>query len=201
MKAFKSILEFQEHFHDDTTCRTFLEKMRWGDTPCCVKCGSVNVTRLKDGKYFQCNKKGCRKQFSATIGTIYEKTKIPLIKWFLATYILVNHSKGISSVQLASWLDITQKTAWFLNHRIREVMSDKILNSAAPHTNITDGVWNNLQKQIIGIHHDVSQKHLNLYCKEADFKQRNKSLTQNERFAVAIKQSNGRLEYKKLIGK
>jgi transposase-like protein len=58
------------------------------------------------------------------VGTIYENTKIPLSKWFLATYILSVHSKGISSLQLSNWLGITQKTAWFLNHRIREMLTE-----------------------------------------------------------------------------
>jgi transposase-like protein len=81
------------------------------------------VKRIKDGKRFQCNEKQCRKQFSVTVGTVVENTKIPLTKWFLAMYILSNHSKGISSLQLASWLNVTQKTAWFLNHRIREMLT------------------------------------------------------------------------------
>lgn len=124
MRAFKSILEFQNHFNTDDKCREFLEEQRWGDTPCCPFCASVNVTRLKNGKRFQCNEKECRKQFSVTVGTVAENTKVPLTKWFLAMYILSNHSKGISSLQLASWLGVTQRTAWFLNHRIREMLTD-----------------------------------------------------------------------------
>lgn len=124
IKAFKSILEFQSHFNTDDKCREFLEVQRWGDSPCCPFCASVKVKRLKGGKRFQCNEKECRKQFSATVGTVAENTKIPLTKWFLAIYILSNHSKGISSLQLASWLGVTQKTAWFLNHRIREMLAD-----------------------------------------------------------------------------
>src|SRR5579862_3038515 len=119
MKSFKSILEFQKHFSNEDVCRQFLELQRWGGTPCCTECASTNVTRFKnDARRFQCNEKGCRKQFSVLQGTFAENTKIPLTKWFLAMYILNNHSKGISSLQLASWLDVTQKTAWFLNHRI-----------------------------------------------------------------------------------
>src|SRR5688572_20053513 len=124
MKAFKSILEFQKHFDTDEKCRQFLEVQRWGDTPACPFCASTNVSRLKAGKRFQCNEKECRKQFSATVGTMYENTKIPLTKWFLAMYILSNHSKGISSLQLASWLGVQQRTAWFLNHRIRVMLTD-----------------------------------------------------------------------------
>jgi transposase-like protein len=125
MKAFNSILQFQKHFDTDEKCREFLEQQRWGSTPACPFCASTNVKRLKGGKRFQCNEKECRSQFSVTVGTILENTKVPLTKWFLAMYILNNHSKGISSLQLSKWLGVTQKTAWFLNHRIREMLADK----------------------------------------------------------------------------
>lgn len=80
MKAFNYILEFQKHFDTDDKCRAFLEQQRWGDTPACPFCGSTQVRRLKAGKRFQCNEKVCRKQFSATVGTVVENTKIPLTK-------------------------------------------------------------------------------------------------------------------------
>lgn len=123
MKTFKSILQFQKHFSTDEICREHLEQSRWNGTPACPFCGSIGVHRFPNGKIFKC--RDCRKKFSVTVGTIYENTKIPLTKWYLATYILTNHSKGISSLQLASWLDVTQKTAWFLNHRIREMLTEK----------------------------------------------------------------------------
>jgi transposase-like protein len=123
MKAFKSILAFQKHFDTDEKCREHLELSRWNGTPACPFCGSIGVHRFPNGRIFKC--RDCRKKFSVTVGTMYENTKIPLTKWFLATYILTNHSKGISSLQLASWLDVTQKTAWFLNHRIREMLTEK----------------------------------------------------------------------------
>ena len=126
MKTFASVLQFQKHFDTDEKCRLYLEQQRWGYTPACPHCASTNVGRFKsDVRIFKCRERQCRKKFSVTVGTIYENTKIPLTKWFLATYILTNHSKGISSHQLASWLGITQKSAWFLNHRIREMLTDK----------------------------------------------------------------------------
>ncbi len=102
-----------------------MELQRLNGTPACPFCGSVNVHRFPNGKIFKCREKGCRNKFSVTVGTIYENTKIPLTKWFLATYILSVHSKGISSLQLASWLSVTQKTAWHLNHRIRVMLTGK----------------------------------------------------------------------------
>ncbi|MFL5741387.1 MAG: IS1595 family transposase [Flavisolibacter sp.] len=124
MKAFKSILEFQKEFSTEEKCREYLEQQRWNSTPACPFCGSINVCRFSNGRIFKCREKGCRSKFSVTVGTIYENTKIPLTKWFLATYILAVHSKGISSLQLATWLGVTQKTAWHLNHRIRHMLTN-----------------------------------------------------------------------------
>jgi transposase-like protein len=101
MKTFKSILEFQKEFSTEEKCREYLEQQRWNGTPACPFCGSLNVHRFPNGKIFKCREKECRSKFSVTVGTIYENTKIPLAKWFLATYILSVHSKGISSLQLA----------------------------------------------------------------------------------------------------
>lgn len=125
MKTFKNIFDFQKEFSSEEKCREYLEQQRWNGTPACPFCGSINVHRFPNGKIFKCREKGCRSKFSVTVGTIYENTKIPLVKWFLATYILSVHSKGISSLQLANWIGVTQKTAWFLNHRIREMLAEQ----------------------------------------------------------------------------
>ena len=304
MQPFKSILQFQKHFDTDEKCRTYLELQRWGNTPCCPFCASINVTRLKVGKRFQCNEKQCRTKFSVTVKTVFENTKIPLTKWFFAMYILSNHSKGISSLQLADWLDVTQATAWFLNHRIREMLTDKgaeqlsgvvevdecyiggknknrhaskrvakgrggvddktmvfgaverkgkVITKVIPnttldtlqnaveevvtpntfmvsdehsgynglfrkyihetvqhskgeyvrnkyiHVNTLEGFWNLLRKQIDGIHHSVSPKHLQRYCNEAGYRYNNKELTQDEKFANVLQQCEGRLKYNDLI--
>ena len=124
MKIFKSILEFQKHFDTDEKCRQHLEQTKWNGTPCCPFCASINVHRFPYGKIFKCREKVCRKKFSVTVGTIYENTKIPLNKWYLAQYILSVHSKGISALQLANWLNVTVKTSWFLNHRICEMLKE-----------------------------------------------------------------------------
>ncbi|MGN6401942.1 MAG: IS1595 family transposase [Flavisolibacter sp.] len=124
MKTFKSILDFQKEFSNEEKCREYLEQQRWNGTPACPFCGSLNVCRFSNGKIFKCREKECRQKFSVTVGTIYQNTKIPLTKWFLATYILAVHSKGISSLQLATWLGVTQKTAWHLNHRIRVMLGN-----------------------------------------------------------------------------
>lgn len=305
MKTFKSILEFQKEFSSEDKCRQYLEQQRWSGTPACPFCGSINVHRFPNGKIFKCREKGCRNKFSVTVGTIYENSKLPLTKWFLATYILSVHSKGISSLQLASWLGCTQKTAWHLNHRIREMLTDKapelldgivevdetyvggslknihakkkenlkkddnktmvfgaiqrngkVRTKVIPHTNLEniseaiegfvvegsymvsdehhaynkvgqkykhrkvnhrvkeyvrqedilvhtnnlEGYWNILKKQIDGIHHSVSPKHLQRYCNESGFRYNNRTLLQDERFAAALANCNGSLKYKTLTG-
>ena len=303
MKTFKSILDFQKEFSTEEKCREYLEQQRWNGTPACPFCGSLNVHRFPNGKIFKCREKQCRSKFSVTVGTIYENTKLPLTKWFLATYILSVHSKGISSLQLAGWLGITQKSAWHLNHRIREMLTDKApellegivevdetyvggslknihskkkealkgldnktmvfgavqrdgkvrvkvipqtnlenitkaidefvvpesfmvsdehhaynkvgqkfkhrkVNHRAKeyvrkedilvHTNNIEGYWNILKKQIDGIHHSVSPKHLQRYCNESSFRYNNRKTFQDERFAAALANCNGSLKYKAL---
>jgi len=123
---FKNLIEFQKYFKDEETCRKHLEQQRWPDgNIICPFCQSRKVYRFKDGKRFKCAEKTCNKKFTCTVGTIYENTKIPLQKWFIALYLIGNHKKGISSLQLSRDLGITQKSAWFVNHRIREMLTEK----------------------------------------------------------------------------
>lgn len=289
MKQFKSAIEFQKHFDTDEKCRQYLELRRWGNKPCCVFCGSANVTRLEGGKLFQCNEKECRKQFTVTVGTAMDSTKLPLTKWFLAMYILSNHSKGMSSMQLAGFIGTTQKTAWHLAHRIRQMLADtkpelldgivevdevyiqsgteqkamvfgavartgnlhtKVIADqkgdtlkeavrehvstdavlitdenvgykglkneyrhvtvnhskkeyvrGAAHINKMEGAWNLLRKQIDGIHHFVTPKHLQRYCNEFAFRYNRRLHSQDTRFAVAFLGIEGTLGYKYLTGK
>lgn len=121
------------HFHDEDKAREHLEAIRWPDGPVCPHCGSLaEHYRLegKGGKQGTKARKGllkcrdCREQFSVTVGTVFERSKIPLTKWLMATYLLCSSKKGISSHQLHRTLGVTYKTAWFMTHRIREAMRD-----------------------------------------------------------------------------
>jgi len=94
----------------------------------CPYCGSEKWYKIEDGKRFKCGNSECYKKYSVTVGTVFHATNIPLSTWFPAMYILSAHKKGISSVQLAKDLGVTQKTAWFMMHRIRESLKDKDSN-------------------------------------------------------------------------
>ena len=126
MKQFKNLTQLYDFFKDEETCRNYLEQHRWGGTVACPFCGVVNPYRTNRG--FKCRDKQCHKKFSVTVGTVYENSKIPLRTWFAAVYLATSAKKGISSLQAARQLGVTQKTAWFLNHRIREMLKSK-----APH--------------------------------------------------------------------
>lgn len=303
MKPFKSIIEFQKLFGTDEACRLYLEEQRWGNTPACPHCGSINVCRFANGSgLFKCREKNCRKKFSVTVGTVYQDRKLPLHKIFLAVYVLSVHSKGISSHQLANLLDISQKAAWLLNHKVRNMLTEKdpeVLSGivevdecfiggknknkhkskrekgtqggagktmvfgavqrdgkvhtkivpdttkeslisavsdfvedgsimvsdeaigykglkknfkhvkvnhgkeeyvrGAAHTNTIEGFWSLLKRQIVGIHHNVTPKHLQRYCNEASFRYNSKKLTQDERFANALTNCEGVFTYQDLI--
>ncbi len=113
-----NLVDFFAKFPNEQACRDYLEKARWGDTIVCPKCWVVGKSyKYKDGKLFKCG--DCRQQFTVRIGTIFEDSKIPLQKWFLVIYLATSLKKGISSVQVSKYAGITQKSAWFMLHRIR----------------------------------------------------------------------------------
>lgn len=121
---FTNLLEVTKYFEVKQNCTDYLTEMRWGDKITCTFCNHDKVYELKGvNKRYKCAK--CRKQFSAIKGTIFENSPIPLQKWFIAVYIISSHKKGVSSVQLASDLGVTQKSAWFMAQRIRFALKVK----------------------------------------------------------------------------
>src|SRR5207249_4417153 len=113
-----------KHLNDEQAAYEHLAKIRWPEGPRCLHCQSEKVYTLNVAGtarvVLKCGK--CRKQFSATVGTIFEKSHIPLTKWFMAFQLLASSKKGMSAHQLHRMLDLTYKSAWFLAHRIRHVM-------------------------------------------------------------------------------
>jgi transposase-like protein len=123
MNNFKTLIDLFDYFSTEEKCRQYLEQQRWNGTPACPFCGVVDPYRTNRG--FKCRAKECHKKFSVTVGTIYENSKLPLRKWFAAIYLCTSSKKGISSLQLSRQIGITQKAAWFVLHRIREMLKDK----------------------------------------------------------------------------
>lgn len=121
----KNLKELLNKFNDEAKCRDFLIQQRWNGKPTCPKCGFMKVYVIENGKRFKCANNQCYNKFSVTVGTVFEASNVPLTTWLPAMYIIASHKKGISSVQLGKDLGVTQKTAWFMLHRIRESLKDK----------------------------------------------------------------------------
>ena len=112
-----TLQEAIHYFADPQRCLDLLSAMRWPHGPVCPRCNSQRHGFLKSRAVWQC--KDCRKQFTAKLGTIFEDSPIPLDKWFCALWMLTSAKNGISSYEIARNLGVTQKTAWFMMHRIR----------------------------------------------------------------------------------
>lgn len=126
---FKNLLELNDYFSTEKVCHEFLANQIWDNgKPACPFCESKKIYTTKsrstkpskkDIPEYRCST--CDKKFSVTKATIFESSKIPLRTWYAAIYLITAHKKGISSLQLAEDLQVTQKTAWFLLHRVREM--------------------------------------------------------------------------------
>ena len=112
-------------YNDENAARTHLEEQLWPNGPACPHCKSEDATELAGKAHrkglFQCN--DCREQFSVTVGTVFERSKIGLHKWVLATHLMASGKKGVSAKQIERQLGVSYKTAWFMMHRIREAMT------------------------------------------------------------------------------
>jgi transposase-like protein len=141
-----SLIDVQKAFGDEQDCHSYLEAARWPRGVRCVKCngdriskiitnettreklnkktGEIIEVRVPSRRLYQCNTAGCRHQFTTTAGTIFSDTHLPLSTWFKAIALLANAKKGVSAKQMERDLGVHYRTAWHLNHRIREAMQD-----------------------------------------------------------------------------
>lgn len=115
-------------FPDEKSCRDYYESMRWDGYTICPHCDGEKVYTLKSApgavnNTYKCGK--CKRRFNCLTGTIFENTKLPMLDWFKAIYFATSTKRGISSMQLSRYLGITQKTAWFMLHKIREAFREK----------------------------------------------------------------------------
>lgn len=120
-----------KHFSDEDAARELLEQMRWGGNPTCPHCGGLEPYRLtpkatskKPGRKGLYKCKACRKQFTVTVGTVFEDSRIPISKWLLAIHLISSSKKGMSAHQIHRMLGISYKAAWFMMHRLRYAMSE-----------------------------------------------------------------------------
>jgi transposase-like protein len=124
----ETLIQAIRFFSDPDVCLTFLASLRWPDgRVSCPKCGSQEVTFLSEYRRWKCRNDHPQRQFSIKVGTIFEDSPIGLDKWLPAVWMLVNDKNGISSYEMARALGVTQKTAWFMLHRIRLALERKSL--------------------------------------------------------------------------
>lgn len=303
MPKFNTLMELMAAIPDEDAAIAHFTGIRWKDGAFCPYCRGTKVYTFKDGRTHKCAAKECGKRFSIKVGTIFEGTKLPLRTWLLAIWMLTSHKKGIASTTLARDLGITQKTAWFVLHRLRDAATTKSFNAplagtveadetfvggksknkhkskrtgvrgpagkavvfgmvqrdgelrmqhvhnlkarnvqatinenVAPgsavmtdeaaafvglqgryshlsvnhskgeyvrhftiHTNTIEGVWSLLKRQIIGIHHFVSDKHLGRYVAESEWRYNRRKMAEGTRADALIAGSDGRLTYQALI--
>jgi transposase-like protein len=136
----------QPHFKDADKARQYLEAQVWPNGPTCPHCGVIGEHYALKGKttrpgLFKC--KDCREPFTVTVGTVFERSKIPLNVWLQAVYLLCSSKKGMSSHQLHRTLGVTYKTAWFMAHRIRKAMETRKQTQMTKHEKIpaSDEAW------------------------------------------------------------
>lgn len=303
MMNFDSLFDLMAAFPDEQACVDHLKAIRWGKEPFCPHCGGLRIYTFSNNQTFKCA--DCRQRFSIKVGTIFEDSKLPLRKWFMAIWLITNHPKGIASTTLAKDLKITQKTAWFVLHRLRHAARTKSFNATTKlrgtvevdetyvggkaknrhgrrsgkgggagdktpvigaverngdvvarvigaaglgelqgfihdvvsksadllvtdahagysslegypqhqvvnhnkgewrrgdaHTNSIESVWALLKRQIIGVHHWISPKHLDRYVGEMTWRLNRRQLTVTERMNSMFACVEGRLTYKALI--
>ncbi len=131
MQHFKSLTEFNEFYKDEKACYDYLEAQRWGNGVVCPHCGidkkpySIKSRGMFELPTYRCSDRSCGLKFTVRTGSIFEGSKVELKKWFHALYELMTCKNGISSVELGVRIGVSQKTAWFMNHRLRAMLSEE----------------------------------------------------------------------------
>jgi len=191
-KTFLEILQWTPDL-----ARDYLEAIRWPNGPACPSCAGTEIYRIeaktqRNGKpqptrhLLKC--KACKRQFTATVGTVFEDSHIPLNKWLAAIYLMCASKKGISAHQIHRMLGVTYKTAWFMCHRVRLAMQDK---SVTPLSGIIEAD----ETYVGGKPRRREAKYLECYVDEFSFRFNARKMTDEERFASALGNVQGRLAW------
>ena len=195
MKSVGNLLKVVKNFKTEMEAIQFFMKQRWNgkvECPFGTCSAESKVYNLKSGKDFKCS--CCGKIFSYKTRTIFEDTKIPMRKWFMAIYLIVNHKKGISSLQLGRDIDVTQKTAWFMLHRIRHILG-------LDDDNMFDGTTECDEVCLGGKEGNkhAAKKNTNAYLQEVSFRYSTRKVSDEFRLISLLTSTQGRLTYKSLI--
>ena len=147
----KTLQEAIKFFADPDTCTTFMAQLRWPDGVTCPHCEGKAVSYLSTRRMWKCMNKACHKQFSVKVGTIMEDSAIKLDKWLAAMWLIANAKNGISSYEIHRALGVTQKSAWFLLHRIRLAMQTgtfkKLVGTVEVDETFIGGLARNMHKK------------------------------------------------------
>ncbi len=131
-----SLIEAIRYFSDLDVCTDYVAGLRWPNGPFCPRCGSVEYSYLTTRRIWKC--KACKKQYSVKLGTIFEESRLGLDKWLPAVWLVANSKNGISSHELGRSLGVTQKSAWFMLHRIRLAMQAGMLEKMSDEVEVDE---------------------------------------------------------------
>jgi transposase-like protein len=148
----KTLIEAIKYFSDPDTCTTFMAQLRWPEGVTCLHCEGKAVSYLSTRRMWKCMNKACHKQFSVKVGTIMEDSAIKLEKWLAAIWLIANAKNGVSSYEIHRALGVTQKSAWFLLHRIRLAMQtgtfEKMSGTVEVDETFIGGLARNMHKHV-----------------------------------------------------
>ncbi len=153
MESPRTLIEAVRFFSNLDTCQKFMVDIKWpsGEISC-PNCGGREIGQIASRRKFQCKSKGCRKQFSVKVGTIFEDSPLGLDKWLVCVWCITNDKNGISSYEVALALGVTQKTAWFMLHRVRVAMaedkSDQLSGVCESDETMIGGLSKNMHKDV-----------------------------------------------------
>ncbi len=204
------LLQILNTFPDDEAARQWFERVRWKDGLICPCCGSTNVSPAPNKKPLPYWCADCRRHFSVRTGTPMHRSKLPLRKWAIAIFLLTTNPKGIPSTRLAEYLDVTQRTAWFMGHRIREgwMQGEAMIEGPVEVDETYVGGlernkhWRkkqNLGRGFKGTYHFWNRRHLHRYVQEFVGRHNTRLLGTAERMGTVVRGFEGkRLTWAKL---